>query len=97
MHYYSFFLGYNSYVILHKQAQQLELAYVILCYIKLASLAEARNMTEAPFGGLNIFVRDFVQLKPVFGSPLYSQTTVRTSIEAAMSVRSQQSAIGKAL
>ena len=30
------FLGYNYYVMfLHKQAQQLELAYVILCYIKL--------------------------------------------------------------
>ena len=62
-----------------------------------ASLAKARNMTEVPFGGLNmIFAGDFAQLKPVFGSPLYSQT-VGTSIDAAMSVRSQQSAIGKAL
>ena len=62
-----------------------------------ASLAKARNMTEIPFGGLNmIFAGDFAQLKPVFGSPLYSQT-VGTSIDAAMSVRSQQSAIGKAL
>ena len=62
-----------------------------------ASLAKARNMTELPFGGLNmIFAGDFAQLKPVFGSPLYSQT-VGTSINAAMSVRSQQSAIGKAL
>ena len=62
-----------------------------------ASLAKARNMTEVPFGGLNmIFAGDFAQLKPVFGSPLYSQT-VGTSINAAMSVRSQQSAIGKAL
>ena len=62
-----------------------------------ASLAKARNMTEVPFGGLNmIFAGDFAQLKPVFGSPLYSQT-VGTTIDAAMSVRSQQSAIGKAL
>ena len=62
-----------------------------------ASLAKARNMTEVPFGGLNmIFAGDFAQLKPVFGSPLYSQT-VGTNIDAAMSVRSQQSAIGKAL
>jgi PIF1-like helicase len=62
-----------------------------------ASLAKARNMTEVPFGGLNmIFAGDFAQLKPVFGSPLYSQT-VGTSIDAAMTVRSQQSAIGKAL
>ena len=36
-----------------------------------ASLAKARNMTETPFGGLNmIFAGDFAQLKPVFGSPL---------------------------
>ena len=62
-----------------------------------ASLAKARNMTEKPFGGLNmIFAGDFAQLKPVFGSPLYSQT-VGTSVNAAMSMRSQQSAIGKAL
>ena len=62
-----------------------------------ASLAKARNMTEVPFGGLNmIFAGDFAQLKPVFGSPLYSQT-VGTSVDASMSVRSQQSAIGKAL
>ena len=62
-----------------------------------ASLAKARNMTETPFGGLNmIFAGDFAQLKPVFGSPLYSNT-VGTSVDASMSVRSQQSAIGKAL
>ena len=62
-----------------------------------ASLAKARNMTEIPFGGLNmIFAGDFAQLKPVFGSPLYSHT-VGTSVDASMSVRSQQSAIGKAL
>ena len=62
-----------------------------------AALAKARNMTEIPFGGLNmIFAGDFAQLKPVFGSPLYSQT-VGTSIDAGMSVRSQQSAIEKAL
>jgi uncharacterized protein DUF6570/helitron helicase-like protein/PIF1-like helicase len=62
-----------------------------------ASLAKARNMTETPFGGLNmIFAGDFAQLKPVFGSPLYSHT-VGTSVDASMTVRSQQSAIGKAL
>ena len=62
-----------------------------------ASLAKARNMTDTPFGGLNmIFAGDFAQLKPVFGSPLYSHT-VGTSLDASMSVRSQQSAIGKAL
>ncbi len=61
------------------------------------SLAKARNTTETPFGGLNIiFAGDFAQLKPVFGSPLYSHT-VGTSVDASMSVRSQQSAIGKAL
>jgi len=50
-----------------------------------ASLAKARNMTEVPFGGLNmIFAGDFAQLKPVLGSPLYSQT-VGTSIDAAIS------------
>ena len=53
-------------------------------------------MTETLFGGLNmIFAGDFAQLKPVFGSPLYSNT-VGTSVDASMSVRSQQSAIGKA-
>jgi len=62
-----------------------------------ASLAKARNMTETPFGGLNmIFAGDFAQLKPVFGSPLYSHT-VGTSLDASMTVRSQQSAIGRAL
>jgi hypothetical protein len=62
-----------------------------------ASLAKARNMTETPFGGLNmIFAGDFAQLKPVFGSPLYSHT-VGTSLDASMTMRSQQSAIGKAL
>ena len=62
-----------------------------------ASLAKTRNMTETPFGGLNmIFAGDFAQQKPVFGSPLYSHT-VRMSLDALMSVRSQQSAIGKAL
>src|SRR5271168_4236042 len=62
-----------------------------------ASLAKARNMMEIPFGGLNmIFAGDFAQLKPVFGSPLYSHT-VGTSVDASMTVRSQQSAIGKAL
>jgi len=62
-----------------------------------ASLAKARNMIETPFGGLNmIFAGDFAQLKPVFGSPLYSHT-VGTSVDASMTVRSQQSAIGKAL
>ena len=53
--------------------------------------------TETPFGGLNmIFAGDFAQLKLVFGSPLYSHT-VGTSLDASMSVRSQQSAIGKPL
>ena len=62
-----------------------------------ASLAKARNMTETPFGGLNmIFAGDFAQLKPVFGSPLYSHT-VGKSLDASMTMRSQQSAIGKAL
>ena len=61
-----------------------------------ASLAKTRNMTETPFGGLNmIFAGDFTQLNPVFGSSLYSYT-VGTSLDASMSVRSQQSAIGKA-
>ena len=51
-----------------------------------ASLAKARNMTETSFGGLNmIFAGDFAQLKPVFGSPLYSHT-VGTSVDASMSV-----------
>ena len=45
---------------------------------------------------LEIFAGDFAQLKPVFGSPLYSHT-VGTSLDASMTVRSQQSAIGKAL
>ena len=57
-------------------------------YIISASLAKARNMTEVPFGGLNIFVGDFAQLKPIFGSPLYSQT-VGTSIDAEISVRNR--------
>jgi hypothetical protein len=62
-----------------------------------ASLVKAGNMTEVPFSGLNmIFAGDFAQLKPVFGFPLYSQT-VGTSIDPAMLMRSQQSAIGKAL
>ena len=62
-----------------------------------ASLAKARNMTETQFGGLNmIFAGDFSQLKPVFGSPLYSQT-VGTSVDASMSVISHKPAIGKAL
>ncbi len=66
-------------------------------YMISASLAKARNMTETPFGCLNmIFAGDFAQLKPVFRSPLYSHT-VGTSVDASMTVRSQQSAIGKAL
>ena len=33
------------------------------------------KQAETPFGGLNmIFAGDFAQLKPVFGSPLYSHT-----------------------
>ena len=52
-----------------------------------ASLAKARNMTKTPFGGLNmIFAGDFAQLKPVFGSPLYSHT-VGTTLDASMSVK----------
>ena len=74
-----------------------EISMVAELYQISASLAKARNMTEILFGGLNmIFAGDFAQLKPVFGSPLYSQTVGR-SIDAEMSVRSQQSAIGKAL
>jgi hypothetical protein len=62
-----------------------------------AQLAKARNNMDVPFGGINmIFAGDFAQLMPVQGQALYNGN-VGTSVDASMSERGQQSAIGKAL
>jgi hypothetical protein len=62
-----------------------------------AQLAKARNSMDVPFGGINmIFAGDFAQLMPVQGQALYNGN-VGTSVDASMSERGQQSAIGKAL
>ena len=62
-----------------------------------AQIAKARNIADAPFGGINIiFAGDFAQLPPVGGESLYAGT-VGTSVDASHSARGQQSAIGKAL
>ena len=62
-----------------------------------AKLAKMMNVHDQPFGGINmIFAGDFAQLPPVGGAPLYSGT-VGTSVNAALTCYSQESAIGKAL
>jgi len=62
-----------------------------------AKLAKVMNVHDQPFGGINmIFAGDFAQLPPVGGAPLYSGT-VGTSVDAALTCYSQESAIGKAL
>ena len=59
--------------------------------------AKATNEFNMPYGGINmIFSGDFVQLLPVFGSPLYSGT-VGTQLISRMSVKGQEAAIEKAL
>jgi Helitron helicase-like domain at N-terminus/PIF1-like helicase len=62
-----------------------------------AQLCKARNVTDIPFGGVNmIFAGDFAQLAPVGGQSLY-QNNVGTSIDASQTLKGQQAAIGKAL
>jgi len=62
-----------------------------------AQLAKARNSMDSPFGGMNmIFAGDFAQLMPVQGQALYNGN-VGLSVDASMSERGQQSAIGRAL
>jgi hypothetical protein len=62
-----------------------------------AQIAKARNIVDAPFGGINmIFAGDFALLPPVGGDSLYAGT-VGTSVNASQTARGQQSAIGKAL
>jgi hypothetical protein len=47
-----------------------------------AQLAKALNMSEIPFGGINIiFAGDFAQLPPVGGTALYNQLQVDSSIK----------------
>ena len=60
-------------------------------------LAKALNKFELPYGGLNmLFLGDFAQLPPVFGSPLYSGT-VGTQLMSCMTVQGQEAAVGKEL
>jgi len=55
------------------------------------------NEFGMPYGGINmIFVGDFAQLPPAFGSSLYSGS-VGTQLISCMTVQGQQAAIGKAL
>ena len=62
-----------------------------------AQLCKARNVTDIPFGGVNmIFAGDFAQLAPVGGQSLY-QKNVGTSVDASQTLKGQQAAIGKAL
>jgi PIF1-like helicase len=62
-----------------------------------SQLAKALNEFGLPYGGINmIFLGDFAQLPPVFGSPLYSGT-VGTQLMSRMTVQGQKAAIGKAL
>jgi PIF1-like helicase/Helitron helicase-like domain at N-terminus len=66
-------------------------------YLISARLAQVLNNPDAPFGGMNmIFAGDFAQLPPVIGhehASLYSRTVGNN----AVSLRSQEAAIGKAL
>ena len=62
-----------------------------------SQLAKALNEHETPFGGINfIFAGDFAQLPPVGGKTLYSNV-VSTQLNAGLTVRDQEAAIGKAL
>jgi hypothetical protein len=62
-----------------------------------ARLAQITNMHDAPFGSMNIILAgDFAQLSPVFGSPLYDGKVERY-INSRMSVREQETIIGKVL
>jgi len=62
-----------------------------------ARLAQITGMHDVPFGGMNIILAgDFAQLSPVMGSPLYDGNVERY-MNSRMSVRSQETAIGKVL
>jgi hypothetical protein len=62
-----------------------------------SQLAKALNVTDLPFGGVNmIFAGDFAQLPPVGGASLYSGT-VGTQVDSALKPQYQEAAIGKAL
>ena len=62
-----------------------------------SQLAKALNEHESPFGGINfIFAGDFAQLPPVGGKTLYSNV-VSTQLNAGLTLRDQEAAIGKAL
>jgi hypothetical protein len=62
-----------------------------------SQLAKALNEYERPFGGINfIFAGDFAQLPPVGGKTLYSNV-VSTQLNAGLTVRDQEAAIGKGL
>jgi hypothetical protein len=62
-----------------------------------SQLAEALNVQDLPFGGINmIFSGDFAQLPPVGGSSLYSGQ-VGTQVDSALKPHLQEAAHGKAL
>jgi hypothetical protein len=62
-----------------------------------ARLAQITGMHDVPFGGMNIVLAgDFAQLAPVFGAPLYDGH-VHRFVDSKMSVRSQETVIGKVL
>jgi hypothetical protein len=62
-----------------------------------ARLAQITGIHDAPYGGMNIILAgDFAQLSPVFGSPLYDGTVERY-VNSRMSVREQETIIGKVL
>jgi len=62
-----------------------------------ARLAQITGKHDAPFGGMNfVLAGDFGQLPPVFGSPLFDGQVERY-VNSRMSVRSQETVIGKVL
>ena len=62
-----------------------------------ARLAQITGRHDVPFGGINIVLAgDFGQLPPVFGSPLFDGLVERY-VNSRMSVRSQETVIGKVL
>ena len=62
-----------------------------------ARLAQISGMHDVPFGGMNVILAgDFAQLSPDFGSPLYDGNVARY-VNAKMSVREQETVIGKVL
>ncbi len=66
-------------------------------YLISARLAQITGIHDAPFGGMNVVLAgDFAQLSPVMGSLLYDGNVERY-VNSRMSVRNQETVIGKVL